>query len=381
MIWYKKLGFFNNPFSIKPGAFSQGMVAYDLDHIFEKIDNAQMLFIEGQYGTGKTTILKNIIGKYRGKNKIIYYSFISGKPFELKKLINGANTFLQKVTGFREKDMILLLDEIEALTKKDAKQIVDQYKNGTFQSIIFVNADHKKVKFPEEIKLYINDNVLETAELSYKEAEELIESRVGEINLFPKNLTKKIFDLSGKNPRRFLAFAEDVARYAVEMDDFRIEDYHVEAVLDSELKKFNKSKNKKIKPKKAVAKKSKKVEKNSSQSKVDESVSVKTKLVEPIDLEAEVKAANEQKDKLDSEKPKRQKKFKVNKLVKNKSDPLGQVEESKKDLVVENSKVSDQTKLETNDEPKIEVKELDDKEVNKKLDKDMPEYEVFVFDN
>ena len=52
-----------------------------------------------------------------------------------------------------------------------------------------------------------------------------------------------------------------------------------------------------------------------------------------------------------------------------------------KDLVVENSKVSDQTKLETNDEPKIEVKELDDKEVNKKLDKDMPEYEVFVFDN
>ena len=140
---------------------------------------------------------------------------------------------------------------------------------------------------------------------------------------------------------------------------------------------------KKTKPaaKKAVAKKSKKVEKNSSQSKVDESVSVKTKLVEPIDLEAEVKAANEQKDKLDSEKPKRQKKFKVNKLVKNKSDPLGQVEESKKDLVVENSKVSDQTKLETNDEPKIEVKELDDKEVNKKLDKDMPEYEVFVFDN
>ena len=67
-LWYKKLGFHNNPFNIKPGAYDNELVAYNMPYIYKKIDNGDMVFIEGYYGSGKTTILKNIINKNRPLN-------------------------------------------------------------------------------------------------------------------------------------------------------------------------------------------------------------------------------------------------------------------------------------------------------------------------
>ena len=62
MLWYKEYGFHNNPFSIKPAAFHSKVIGYDLSEIFDKVDNGKVLFIEGKFGFGKTTILKHIIG-------------------------------------------------------------------------------------------------------------------------------------------------------------------------------------------------------------------------------------------------------------------------------------------------------------------------------
>jgi hypothetical protein len=354
MIWYKKLGFHNNPFSIKPAAFQRDMVAYDLEYIFEKIDNAEMIFLEGEYGTGKTTILKNIINYFRGKHKIIYYSFNSGKEFDLKNLVHGANSLLRRVTGIKERDMILLLDEVESMTKKQADSVLKYYQSGILQTVVFVNPDYEKINLPEDLKLYLGDNVICTVELNLDEATELITERIGDIDLFPSKIIKQIFDLSKKNPRRFLEYCEDVARYAVDMSDYKVEEYHVETVLEDVIAN---SKQKKVAtPKKKVVEQKKKV---------IEQKKLKVSESEPVDLEAvDVKEEPEQKT--------RSKKFKVNKLLDGKKDPLGAIEAN-------------------DDEPKIEIKELNtdekievqDVEETKSVenDEEVPEYKVFVFDD
>ena len=65
-IWYKELGFYNNPFSIKPMAFHDEIIGYDVDLVLGKIGNGEVMLIEGNYGKGKTTILKVVSGQEEG---------------------------------------------------------------------------------------------------------------------------------------------------------------------------------------------------------------------------------------------------------------------------------------------------------------------------
>ena len=305
-LWYKKLGFHNNPFSIKPAAFQSEMVAYDLDYIFEKVDNAEMVFIEGLYGSGKTTILKSIINNFRGKNRIIYFSFNNGRNFDTQALLKGANTFFKRLAGLEVSDVIMLLDEVNGMTKSHAKDVFNFYQEGIVQSIVFVDKEYKKKNFPKEISTFLNGNVIRTVHLNQDEAIELVNSRLGDIDLFTNKIIKQIFNLADKNPRRFLAYCEDVARYAVEMDDFKVSDFHIETVLEDVIKE----------------KKVKKVKKVS-------------KIEEP--------------------KPERQKKFKVNKLVEGKKEKLGMVEATKEIIepVLEIKEKEDVSEI-TNDESDME---------------------------
>ncbi len=341
-LWYRKLGFHNNPFSIKPAAFHAEMVAYDLDYIYEKIDNAELLFIEGLYGSGKTTILKSIINNFRGKNKIIYFSFNNGRNFDTKKLIDGANSFFRRISGLKVRDIIMLLDEVNNMTKSHAKDILNFYQTGIIQSIVFVDKDYNKISLPDDVQTYLNGNVIRTVDLSQDEAVDLVKSRLGDIGLFPNKILKKIFDLADKNPRRYLAYCEDVARYAVEMDDYEVSEFHLDTVLEdvvgSKKKPVKKKVKAKPKPKKAVKKEP-----------------VKTK--KPVELKADKKK--------EDEKP-RQKKFKVNRLIEGKKEPLGAIEAT--------------------EEPKVEVEKTEKKEEKPKSetkegDEPIPEYKVFVFDD
>ena len=42
--WYDKLGFASNPFSIKPAALKNEVIAYDMSYIYSKIDKGDLTF-------------------------------------------------------------------------------------------------------------------------------------------------------------------------------------------------------------------------------------------------------------------------------------------------------------------------------------------------
>jgi len=358
-MWYRKLGFYNNPFSIKPAAYQDEMVAYDLDYIYDKIENAEMVFIEGSYGTGKTTILKNIINRFRGKNKLIYYSFISGYEFSLRKLLDGANTFVRRLAGLKAKNVILLLDEVQMMSKKDAEEILKYYQSGDILSVVFVTHVYDGVDLPEDIHHYLGEeNIIRTVPLSYPEAFELVRSRIGDIDLYSQKVLKRIYDYADKNPRRFLEYCEDVARYSVELDEFKVNDSHVDAVLGH----LDKKKSAQRSLPQVVE--TKFVEKKHIEQPVAAQVrpveqEIKPKPVQTIEQPKPVVAKEPKQeiasvpehemetDVVEAAEDDKGKKYKVNKLVEGKKDPLGTVA----------AKEDEKTKKE-----------------------DIPEYEVFVFD-
>jgi hypothetical protein len=290
--------------------------------------------------------------------------------------------------------MILLLDEVHTIKPEDSKEIIKYYQDGMLQSVVFVSHSYEETQLSDEVKSYLKGNVIKTVPLNQDEVYELVRSRIGDIELFSKKSLKTIFDLADKNPRKFLEYCEDVARYAVERDEYKINDEHIEAVLDIKPERTEKPKAEKIraeeKPLEVKAEKIKIEKPIEVKARFEKPLEAKPKLEKPIEVKPKLeKAAVEKAVKLTEEKvkkpilekpvlekpimvktespkievkpleeveaagkdedeePKRQKKYKINKLVENSKEALGEIQ--------------------ANDEPE--------------KDSDIPEYKVFAFDN
>jgi predicted AAA+ superfamily ATPase len=123
-LWYRELGFKENPFSIKPAALHDEVIAYDLEEIYDKVEYGDVVFIEGPFGMGKSTILKNIINEFGGDKRIVYYSANrSDGKIDFNKVLTSNQGFLGKVLGMKPKDVVLLLDEAEHMSAQDFDEV------------------------------------------------------------------------------------------------------------------------------------------------------------------------------------------------------------------------------------------------------------------
>ena len=118
-MWWRKLGFYINPFTIKPAPFDNKVFGQDqiLEDLYYKLPAGTMSFVEGKLGTGKTTILKSLIAKFRGRGKVIYFSCNRlDTELNIEELLKGRYGFWGKLFGMMPKEMIVLLDEAQQLS-------------------------------------------------------------------------------------------------------------------------------------------------------------------------------------------------------------------------------------------------------------------------
>jgi predicted AAA+ superfamily ATPase len=201
-IWYRQLGFHNNPLSIKPGAFQDGLNGYKemIDEISYNILSNKNVFIQGEYGEGKTTILKKLINDFGGKKQVIYFSCNRiEKRINVKRLLNGRYGFWGKMFDLRPRNMILLLDEAQALEKKDYEKLLNYHNSGFFRAIVFVSQSYEADKVPPNMAKTIK--VVKLKGISEEDALKIIRKRVGSLPLMPDAIIKTIFAKSNKNVR------------------------------------------------------------------------------------------------------------------------------------------------------------------------------------
>ncbi len=232
-IWYKQLGFHNNPLSIKPAIFTDSLMGLKerVDEISYSILSNKNVFIVGEYGEGKTTILKKLINDFGGKKQVIYFSCNRiDHRINVKKLLNGRFGFWGKLLDLRPRNMILLLDEAQALSKKDYEKLMNYHTSGFFRSIVLVSSEYPEKNLPDSFKKTLKQIKLKT--ITEEDAVKLIRKRVGNLPLLPNDMIRLLFKKSEKNVRMLLKNTEEVCKYAVNYGEEKITGDLVEEVLE-----------------------------------------------------------------------------------------------------------------------------------------------------
>lgn len=221
-IWYRELGFYNNPFSTKPAAFSDSTFGFEemINEVNDEIINRKIIGIFGKYGTGKTTFLKGIIKRFGGKRKVIYYNLNkTEKHIDFHKLIIKSGNFFQRLFSIKRKNLILLLDEAQAINNHDLKTAIDNKEQGFFSSIVLVTSTDE-IKIRKDIEEII-DSSFQIGDLKKSEAIEFIRERIGDIYFIEDKIILEIFKIN-KNPRLFLKNCEDVCKHAFDNNKIQV---------------------------------------------------------------------------------------------------------------------------------------------------------------
>ena len=232
--WYQEFGFYNNPFSMKPGAYSNDIYGQEdiIKDIIAKVANSNVLYVTGPYGTGKTSILKRIIQEFKGKKRIIYYNCNQKeKSINFDDLLINAGGFFNRLFGIRKKNMILLLDEVQDLNKKDMHLLVEYYKLGFFKSAILASKKDD-IELSNELTETIGRNHYDLREITPEEAIKIVRKRIGPIGFITDEMIVKIFK-KNKNPRAFLKNCEDVCRFSYESGAKKVSEKDIDLALKS----------------------------------------------------------------------------------------------------------------------------------------------------
>ncbi len=217
--YYEKLDFDEDPFTTNPKKHSDKLVGMDdvLEEAFYRINSGNMLVLQGKEGTGKTSILWNVIKRLGGRGQIIYFDCSDAdKDLNITKLLEGRMGLAGILLGKKPKNMILLLDNIESLSKINNERIKYYFDHSFIRSVIFTCDSYSKVKFSDSLKDRIGKRVISTRQITDEEAVKMIRNRIGSSEILTDELILDIFKKSERNPRLLLEncgkIAENIAK-------------------------------------------------------------------------------------------------------------------------------------------------------------------------
>jgi replication-associated recombination protein RarA len=236
--WYKKLGYYNNPFILDPFKEKTSWIGDDqvLKDTVYYVRSGSLIFVQGPRGSGKTKLLKSLVDSFKGK--IIYVNATRlRKTLNVEELLRNKLGLRGKLFGAKPVDMILFLDNASELSKVNFERIKYYYDQGFLQSVVFTGVDIKKSGFSESMISRIGKRIIQLPSLQEEDAMTIVAKRLGEdINdedaLIGKDHIKKIYAVSKKNHRLFLINAHRVFEELGFDGDDRIETKHLDVLKD-----------------------------------------------------------------------------------------------------------------------------------------------------
>ncbi len=226
MIWYEKLGFRENPFSINPKKNHDKLINMDeiIEEIFYRIESSSMLVVEGAPESCKTTVLMIAAKKFGGMKNVAYVDCkILDKNLNITHVLQDKYGLLGRLMNKKPKNMILLLDNVHELSRKNTERIKYYFDQNYIKSIIFTTERYSKAKFSDSLRDRIGKRVVKIPQLEEYDAVEIIRKRIGESELLNEELIKKIFKISEFSAKRFLDNCSKAAEAAAKKGRKRIQ--------------------------------------------------------------------------------------------------------------------------------------------------------------
>ncbi len=198
-MWWEKLEFEKNPFSTSPDDFEPFGLDKFIEDLSYRIEAGSIAFIEGSRGTGKSSLLKAIISRFSGKGKVIFFDCKSiERDVNIENLMKERYGFFGKLFNIIPRGMILLLDNMQFLSRKNAERIKYYFDNNYIKSAIFAGESYKRAALPKGLKERIGNRVTALKPLSEDQAVEAIKARIGS-RIMATEIIRRIYRLSGKN--------------------------------------------------------------------------------------------------------------------------------------------------------------------------------------
>ena len=225
MVWYEEYDFISNPFTIKPQEGFDDFYGQKeiVSKVNKNVEKGTMSVVFGPYGTGKTTIMKGIIDRFKGKRKVAYYnSYTSERNIDFEDILIRGGNRISTFFGIKSKDMILLLDEAHNLMKKDFENIEKYFNDGYFKSVVLVTSRVNHT-FPEIVEDIVDKNKYELKMFTKDDAINMVEARLEGVDILKGAMVKKIYEAS-KSPRDFMMKCDESCRHAIERGSDSVEE-------------------------------------------------------------------------------------------------------------------------------------------------------------
>jgi len=234
MEWYEKEGFDSNPFETDPFRHNYALEGQDKnkEELLYRILSGDMLLIEGKEGSGKTALLKHAIDNFRGKGKVIY---VDGK--KVSKRLNIEKLLKRGVFRKTPKGMILLLDNVQNLTKRNCERIKFYYDQDYLKSVVFTTENYASVSFTNSIRDRIGKRIMRVKEIAKNDAVKMVKDRIGGKDTITTEDIAKLLMLSDKNPKKLLQNSEKLYAYIVKNNKEKGDIKRIISTLKQEEKK------------------------------------------------------------------------------------------------------------------------------------------------
>lgn len=214
MEWYEELDMDQDPFS---DTEDTPLIGYEdtIQEIFYRIAAGDMLFIEGKEGSGKTALLRRVIARFRGRGKVIY---LDGK--KLDKNVNVGETlkksvgFWNRLLGRQPSNMILLMDDVEEITKKNSERIKYYYDQNHVRSVIFTGTNYKAANFTESLKERVS-KVIRIKEPNEDDAVEIVKARMQNKDVMPDDVIRDLYRRANKNIKTLMIYCSKVLDFTI----------------------------------------------------------------------------------------------------------------------------------------------------------------------
>lgn len=233
-MWFRKKGYYNNPFTIKPAPYDNKIFGYKdiIDKLVYLVNKGSMIFIEGDLGSGKTSILKHLIARYRGSKQVIFFSATGEGKLDIETLLRHKYGFWGRLFNLIPRNMIVLLDEAQHLAPEDTEKVKYFFDHGNIKTVVFTAAGYRKANLHESVRERIGaEGLLKLDKLSYDEAIELIKNRIGDDPILSDSIISKLYYLANFNPRRLLQSCDMVCKYVTDNGYNSVEEDHLKKVF------------------------------------------------------------------------------------------------------------------------------------------------------
>jgi replication-associated recombination protein RarA len=210
MTWYNKLGYQINPLCIRP-TDRNNLAGYEkiIQRIIYQLKIGNVIFLEGSYGTGKSSILRYI--KKTLKDNVLYFN--CARQADLKNKIMKQRSLWRKLFFLKPSKLVLLIDETHLANYRYFDFLYEFYIMDRVKSIVFAGSDFKNIRFNKAFKS--DTRLYKLNEIRNNLAMKIINDRMPNQDLISPVLAKRVFILSDLNPRRYLENIEDLFRVCV----------------------------------------------------------------------------------------------------------------------------------------------------------------------